>query len=111
VPASAAPSLSDLLRLPGSISPADATAARISLDPEYALPGSTEEKPSRLGVQFDSRSDPAAIHPPKTRTQTNAEVHIDVTENTRLRGGVRVQEDSDTAPADRVPTIGIEKRF
>jgi hypothetical protein len=38
-------------------------------------------------------------------------VAVEVTEEIRLRGGVRVEEESGREAEDPMPTVGIEKRF
>jgi len=99
--------LDDLLRLPETKPP----PSRILLETEQEAAAAKAQKASRLGIEIDSRDDPASVDAKKTRKQTDAAVSVGVDDSTRIRGGVRVQENPDGVEPERVPTVGFEKRF
>jgi hypothetical protein len=111
-PTPSMPSLEDLLRLPAPVAQADGVAPQ--LKPGKPDEGESEDEggdPQRLHLELETRSDPAAVRPSTSRDRTDAGVSLDVSETIRLRGGVRLEEESGTEPDDPVPTVGIEKRF
>jgi len=81
------------------------------LEVEQEAAAAQQQKASRFGVEVDSRDDPVSVDGKATRKQTDASVSVDVSESTKVRGGVRVQENQEGVEQDRVPTVGFEKRF
>jgi hypothetical protein len=101
------PVLDDLLRVP----PPKPPTPPLLLEVEQEAAAAQQKKASRFGVAIDSRDDPVSVDGKTTRKQTDASVSVDVSESTKVRGGVRVQENQEGVEQDRVPTVGIEKRF
>ncbi len=66
---------------------------------------------SRLHIDLETQRDDAEVHPTKSRTRTDAGVSLDVGDTTKIRGGVRVEQETDRERDSPVPMIGIEKRF
>jgi len=101
------PALDDLLRVP----PPKPPTPPLLLEVEQEAAAAQQQKASRFGVEVDSRDDPVSVDGKATRKQTDASVSVDVSESTKVRGGVRVQENQEGVEQDRVPTVGFEKRF
>jgi hypothetical protein len=101
--------LSDLLRLREEPAPKEPS------DPLYepgAMPSAEkgEKKSRRLQVEVDRSEESSELDPDVSRKRTEAGVSVEVGENTRVRGGVRVEEEGEERD-EPVPMIGIEKRF
>jgi hypothetical protein len=93
-----APDLAELLRRDAAGAPNADGAAR----------------PSQLRFDLDRRTDTPIERTDLKREQVDAGVAVDVGRDTSVRGGVRVQRDTQAAAestVDTAPSIGIEKRF
>jgi hypothetical protein len=106
------PPLSDLLRLPTArkqepeSGPLEAGAPESEAEAE-----ARQREEGRIGVDFETRTDAHAVQPEKNRTRTDAGVSVGIDERTKVRGGVRVEQDAGKERESPVPTVGIEKRF
>jgi hypothetical protein len=107
------PRLEDLLRLPASMMQAEGGVERLKpTKPDEAQSTDDEEEdPEGLRIELKTQSDRATTRPSSSRDRTDAGVSVGVSETIRLRGGVRLEEESGREPEDPVPTVGIEKRF
>ncbi len=106
--------LEDLLRVPQA-------SAFPHLDPEddakpdlaVEIEGPTQARRS-LRIDASSRRDMLEEDPEQTRQQVDAGASVEVDENTRIRGGVRIERDPESAVTkeeETAPMIGVEKRF
>jgi hypothetical protein len=112
VPAAPVRPLADLLRLPASPGRVDRSAERLKTpEPETDPASEPKRKESRVGVDLQTRTDGSTAQPSKSRTQTDAGVSVGVGETTKVRGGVRVEQEAGKEREDPVPTVGIERRF
>ena len=107
--------LEDLLRLPAPIAEGYMGSDRV-IEPGVPDPGeATEEghRKRRIGVEIDQKQDPVGFDPnrPRAHSRTDAGVSVGVDERTRVRGGVRVEQEPERRREDPVPTIGIEQEF
>lgn len=104
-------SLDQLLRLPEATREAYRQDQTLPAVPEPGEPAIESPQASRVELEVESRKDEAALRPASARTSTDVQVSVDVGNETRLRGGLRVEQESDSELKDPVPTLGIEKRF
>ncbi len=105
------PSLEDLLRLPAGVGELDPLTGQQKWKPKDTESADKREDPQRPRLELETRSDPAAVRPSTSRSRTDVGLSVEVGEELRLRGGVRLEEESGQEPEDPVPTVGIEKRF
>jgi len=106
------PPLEDLLRLPPSIT--DSHHDLESRDPSATDDGEAADPKKREGrvrVRVDSQEEPVGVDQSRSRHRTDAGISVGVDEDTSLRGGVRVEQETDRPIEEPVPTIGIEGRF
>jgi len=105
--------LEDLLRLPASAGRSEPATQPVLLPESESAPQEKTEKrkPSRVQVELDSRSDASLIDRNKARTRTDAGVAVDVGNETKIRTGVRVEQETGLEREDPTPTVGIERRF
>jgi hypothetical protein len=106
--------LENLLRVPES-------SAFPHLDPGHDQESETNadvEGPTRdarrVHIDASSTRDTLEEDPEQTRQQVDAGASVKVNESTRIRGGVRIERDPDSAVTKEVetaPMIGVEKRF
>lgn len=105
--------LEDLLRLPAPIAEehigSDPLTEPGVPEPEEESDGERREPP--IGVEIDQKKDPMGFDPDRSRSQTDAGVSVGVDEKTRVRGGVRVEQEPEQEREEPVPTIGIEQKF
>jgi hypothetical protein len=73
--------------------------------------GDPEKREGRVRVRVDSHEEPIGIDQSRSRQRTDAGISVGVDEDTSLRGGVRVEQETDRPIEEPVPTIGIEGRF
>lgn len=106
----AVPSLEDLLRLPSSVVQMDPVTRR-PRRPRGAGGAEKTDEQQRVRLELEARDDAAALRPSAARSRTDAGVSVPVAERVRLRGGVRLEEESGREPDEPMPTVGIEKRF
>lgn len=114
-PVADAKPLTDLLRLPAATPVDRATeraADRLKVQPPNAPADGekTESADSRLKVEYESRKDEVEIMK-RARTRTDAGVSVETGEGTRVKTGVRVEQEEGLERESPVPTVGIEKRF
>lgn len=64
-----------------------------------------------MRLELKAGEDASALRPSTARSRTDASVAVDVAEKVRVRGGVRLEEESGQDPEHPMPTVGIEKRF
>ena len=100
--------LSDLLRLRQMRPPPE----RPLYEPPAAPPARTERegKDPRVRVEVDRRRESSEIDRDVSRTRTEAGFSVSVDGSTRVRGGVRVEEEGEERE-EPTPMIGVEKRF
>ena len=72
---------------------------------------SDERAPGRIDVEFERHRDAHAVDPRRGRDTTDAGVAVGVDEETRIRTGVRVEQETGREREDPTPTVGIERRF
>jgi hypothetical protein len=116
-------SLEKLLRVPVSASahPAEPDINELLL---LAIsPGGSGEAPraddtsassSKLRFDVDIRTDTPVARPDLKREQVDAAAALDVGNDTSIKGGIRLERDSDggsQSNRNATPTIGIERRF
>jgi hypothetical protein len=90
----------------------DRAAERLRVGkPEATADPDDKQKAPRLNIEAETRSEQSSIDPAQSRTQTDVGVTLDADETTRVRGGVRVERESEREQGDPIPTVGIEKRF
>jgi hypothetical protein len=99
------------MRLPASVGEVDPVTGRPVRKRETGGDEPTKEERQRLRLELETRDDPSSVRPSAIRSRTDAGVAVEVTEEIRLRGGVRVEEESGREAEDPMPTVGIEKRF
>jgi len=102
--------LEDLLRLPAASEPDSRPLVLPPATDDPAKPGSAKAE-RRMHVELGSRTDALLIDPKKARTRTDAGVAVDVGKDTRLKTGVRVEQQTGLEREDPTPTVGIEQRF
>jgi len=71
---------------------------------------------SRVRIDGKRQHDSLEEDPSQKREQVDAGASVDVNESTRIRGGVRIERDPDSAVTETeeietAPMIGVEKRF
>lgn len=108
-PAAPHPPLEDLMRLPTSVGQLDPVTGRWRAPAADDTPPKAD--PQRVRLELEQRQDRAAARPSTARSRTDAGVSVDVAESVRVRGGVRLEQESGREAEAPVPTVGIEKRF
>ncbi len=100
----AEPDINELLRL--AISPDQSQEAASADD--------ATQNASKVRVDVDMRTDSPVVRPDLKREQVDAAAAIDVGNDTSIKGGIRLERDSNggiESNRNATPTIGIEKRF
>jgi len=108
------PPLEDLVRLPPAVTDAHRELGRRDPQrPGSELPEEQEREAARLRIEVEAREDAAGFDPKRPRKHREAEagVAVEVGEDTRLRGGARVEQQDDREWTPPAPTVGVEKRF
>ena len=103
-----AASLEDLLRLPDSAGAVDPLAERLK---PGAIDRDDERRRARVGIVLESHTDRSGVVPGRERSRSEAAVSADVDDSTRVRAGVRVEQETGQEREPPVPTVGIQKRF
>ncbi|KPJ74832.1 MAG: hypothetical protein AMS19_14810 [Gemmatimonas sp. SG8_23] len=107
--------LEDLLRLPsgaGRVAPDSMLLQLPKPEAEAEADKKTEKSTERsVQVEFGTRKDAWVIDPDKARTRTDAGVAVEVGKDTKVRTGVRVEQETGLEHEQPHPTVGIERRF
>jgi hypothetical protein len=90
----------------------------LAISPEQSNPAPRGDDASsssrRLHVDVDVRTDSPIVRPELKREQVDATAALDVGNDTSIKGGIRLERDSNggiESNRNTTPTIGIEKRF
>jgi hypothetical protein len=105
--------LEDLLRLPDGAGRGESASTPLELPkPETEAEEKTGKSAERrIQVELGTRKDASVIDPERARTRTDAGVAVGVGKDTKLRTGVRVEQETGLEREQPHPTVGIEKRF
>jgi hypothetical protein len=112
-----APSLDELLRLPGPLPAGPESIDWAGARDEVEAESSQAAGPRRLRVDYsrENMTEGVPMQPERSRTEVGVSVRVDDADRVRVRGGVRVDErraDAEAEPeTDRTPTLGVEVRF